>query len=349
MLKGHLLLAPLLAGAALLVPFPGHAVSNTNSPGADSMTYGKMKTYCFGRLQINLPLDAKLYACENKYSTAEILAVKGVREFRARINTTIEKLKNDEMSVYEYEKSLYPKVSDKQIIVGKADLSGERAYSIDAFAMSPGNMPGSDYFFFLSGKSYPERKIGHMISQYEKILSSVRYRAKQDAPTEPGFCFEEGFIASNGNRPRHEEAHLAFQLKHHPDIWIRINSVVHKNAEKPRPERSRLDIPGRLLPGKIVCDNHRPRKINGLEGEELLIHGASEDGARMAHAYIWEARGETGNPLDPHIYFEIATGAGETASSSLSTPQVRALYEAIAGTLRIRPTTETQPETNTTL
>jgi hypothetical protein len=303
--------------------------------------FDKTRTWCFGRYLVDIPVQTTLESNGNEYYASEINYGEGFPAFRDMVNATLEKLKSDK-DTYKYEKILYPESADRQIIIGKADLYGDIAYSVNAFTMSPRGRPGSGYFFYLSGSAYDEKKLDMVISKYRTILESVRYRHEGEIPVEPGFCFDHGFVATDGKTPVGEDANLAFTLKDYPDVWIRVTSHLIWRPERSLLERVKPGIFEAILPGAVRFIRRGKREINGMKGEEVLVFHPSEDETGTKHTYVWETLGEFGNPLKPAVQLEITAGEETDTGSSLSASQVLALYETVLKTIRIRPT-EAQP------
>jgi len=336
--KALLLLAALIvAGLAVfaLRPVPVPALS----PSELAM-FEPMKTYCFGRYQVDIPAKAVLEANGNSFLLGKINTGFGVPTYRELLKETLEKLKNKE-DRYEYVKSEYPEDSYKQIIIRRVDLFGEMSYGVDAFTLNPRGIPGGGYFFYLSEGSYDENRMDEIVSDYRKILNSVRYRPDSEIPKEPGFCFVDGFVADDGKTSQNEESNLAFKLKDYPDVWVRIESVTYHVKEKSLLERASPGALDSLLPGKkVTVISRKKREINGIDGEELLVSAPSRDGTGIDYVFTWETLGELSDPLKPCVQLEITTGEQHAGGSSLTTSQIRALYEAIVKTIRIRPVTE---------
>jgi hypothetical protein len=304
--------------------------------------FDKTRTWCFGRYLVDVPREAELKYQSNNYAVAKINSEFDVRKFRAMVNETLEKRKNVK-DIYEYSRSEYPEDSVRQIIVSMRNLWGHVAYAVDAFTLNPKYKPGSGYFFYLSGTAYPPENIDGVIEKYRNILSSVRYRFEDEIPQEPGFCFESGFVENDGKTSQPEYNNSQFRLKDHPDVLVTVVSSVHWIEEKPLLERFKGIE--KLFRGGEQIISAKAREINGLDGEEFLVSYPTRDKTGQNHLLRWETLGEIGNPLKPGIFLDIQTGHtldGGTVSS-LTTSEVRALYEAIVKTIRIRPTTGAKP------
>jgi len=304
--------------------------------------FDKTQTYCFGRYLVDIPLDAELKGQGNAYYATKIHTGFGIAEFNAKVNAALTKRKNEPgKRGFKYVKSVYPEGGDKQIVVGKADLWSTTAYSIDAFVRMSSQKKGAGQFFYLSEEGLPAKDIDAIVANYRNILAAIRYRAPRDIPAEPGFCIENGFIANDGKTPQAERAVLSFALKSHPDVRFSISSDLYFKQEKPLLQRMKESGVDERFPGKNRVITAGDRVINGMSGQESLDEFPSDDGTGVAQSFVWETLGEVANPLKASIHFNIFSGegvAGVTGVSSMSTQQIRALYEGIVKSIRIRPT-----------
>jgi hypothetical protein len=197
-----------------------------------------------------------------------------------------------------------------------------------------------NYYFHLTQNSFDEQRIESVIKNYrDKILPALRYRPDNEIPKEPGFCFENGFIALDGEQGRNEQASLYFDLKDYPDVRIKIRSEVRfVEAE------SLIELHDAVkgdMESWVQVDGVGKREVNGVQGEERLLSG-TKDGI-TEYIYKWHTLGEIGNPLKPELTLSIEVGSPKS-SASLTKEQVRALYETILESLRFRPVEAPKPE-----
>ncbi|MCL2591690.1 MAG: T6SS immunity protein Tli4 family protein, partial [Betaproteobacteria bacterium] len=293
-----------------------------------------------------MPVEVEAIGWDNSYNLGTIEVGFGVPKYREMLDATLKKLKNKE-DRYEYVKSEYPEGGDKQIIISRVDLFGDMSYAVDAFTLNPKYIPGAGYFFYLSGKSYDENRMDEIISRYKAVLSNIRYRPDSEIPTEPGFCFKDGFIANDGKVSQGEMVEVRFKLKSNPDVVIEISSDVSHVVFPPLLERlnageQKLPLISRMKISKI---RQGKREINGMPGEESVVTFPAEDKTGTVHDFSWETMGEMDNPLKPNIQIDVESGYDETGmggatASSLDTKQMLQLFEAIVKTIRFRPVTE---------
>jgi hypothetical protein len=232
--------------------------------------------------------------------------------------------------------------TDKRLILAKSQPFGRLMYSLDAYKFL-----GNGYTAISSVRALNKNNIQETVSDYETYLNGVRYRSDREIPKEAGFCIANGFIANDGKVSQVENANLYFKLKKNPDVAIRISSDVYFKKEKGLIERGKeatAKQPAEWTT-KIKVIKEGERIVNGRKGEEHLESFPSDDKMGTAHLLAWETLGEIGNPLTPGLSLRIYTGeggAGETLSSSISTQEVVAIYEAVIKSIRVRPVTGTQ-------
>ncbi|MDW5416656.1 T6SS immunity protein Tli4 family protein [Iodobacter sp. CM08] len=300
------------------------------------------KTYCFGRYLVDVPYVAELKGFGNKYLSTAIESGTGRDLFKKIIKEKIDALKNENTKRgFKYVNEEFAGDDEKRILISKADLYGDVAYGIDTFKINPKNKAGGSIYFYTAGQGYDDKRINEIIDKYKKLLNQTRYRTEKEIPKEPGFCFENGFVANDGKTSQPEEANLYFVLKNNPYVKIRIFSHVYFNKEQTLLER--IDSSGvmKKFLSKVKYNKQGKRIINGLNGEEALTTFPSDDETGIAHVFTWETLGEIGNPLFPSINLEIKTGdsgGSGTFPSTLSQQEAMALYETIVKSIRIRPT-----------
>ncbi|MBV8048880.1 MAG: hypothetical protein JO171_17155 [Paludibacterium sp.] len=299
--------------------------------------FDKTQTYCFGRYLVDIPLDAELKGQGNLYQGARITTEKiGPQVLQARIDKKRDALKQGTYAASYYQFKREIKLENNgTILLGYDDPFNTPMYSIDSFKWERGMA------FITSQGAYDDKTIDATVGRYSSYLRSLRYRAPRDIPTEPGFCINNGFIASDGKTSQVEKANLAFRVKNNQDVRIRIETEVRFRpwpSLLERQKKARLD---ERFPGLIKTIRSGELTVNGLTGEESLTSFPSDDKTGDAHNFTWETLGEESNPLKPDIVLAITSGegvAGVTGPSSMDTRQIQALYETIVKSIRLRPT-----------
>ena len=296
------------------------------------------RTYCFGRYLIDIPVDAPVVASGNEYISTQIKFEKlDASGFDKQVQAKENKYKNNaEEGGQKYVKTIFSDSKNKRLIVSLADTLGYKIYGIDTYKIA---RPGS--IFRTSDNNNSQKYLDNTIKAYETYLNTVRYRPTSNIPSEPGFCFENGFIPSEGKAPEDEQANLVFQFKNNPDVVIRVESVVYFGSQPSLLERlGQSNILLRIL-SSVKTINKGAREMNGMHGEEYLTKYPSDDKTGTASRMVWETMGRIADPLKPSIHLEVSTGEGSgggvTVPSSLTDKQTMALYEQVLNSIRIRP------------
>jgi len=295
------------------------------------------RTYCFGRYLIDIPADAPVVASGNEYISTQIKFEKlDASGFSGRVEAKENKYKNaDSEYNAKFVKLAYSKDNNKRIVISLLNAFGSKIYGIDAYKLA---RPG---YIFEANASISSDYFAASLDAYETLVNTVRYRPTSNIPSEPGFCFENGFIPSEGKAPEDEQANLVFQFKNNPDVVIRVESVVYFGSQPSLLERlGQSNILLRIL-SSVKTINKGAREMNGMHGEEYLTKYPSDDKTGTASRMVWETMGRIADPLKPSIHLEVSTGEGSgggvTVPSSLTDKQTMALYEQVLNSIRIRP------------
>jgi hypothetical protein len=305
---------------------------NTLDNAVETKMFEHTNTYCFGRFLVDIPREAALEGQSNEFYTKRIETALGKEEFYEEVKKILNKRKNETgKRGFKFLRNEYPEGGDIQIIVSKADLYGDIVYAIDVFALRK-----LGYYFYFTIEGYNENQIERIVDNWRKILPTLRYRPEYEIPREPGFCFENGFIAMESRQSWNEASSLYFILNEYPDVTIRISSDIMLVSEEPLIKR--LDESS--FEPWMRKESMRTREVNNnLKGSEVLLYG-KKDG-NLTHYFQFESFGEVKNPLKPTITMEVQTGGpidGKMVSTALTNEQVRALYEKVLNSIRPRPT-----------
>ena len=172
----------------------------------------------------------------------------------------------------------------------------------------------------------------------------LRPLSADEIPAEPGYCMEmdlgRAFIAGAPPPEQHEATEIQFGLKHHPDVKFRL--AMYPNGDKldesllVRAKKADAEMSATFMQG-VTTLRIGPRTVNTLPGEEI-VEGVREGFVRT-QSMRWETLGKIRDPLYPMINLEGKTGykGYKHTDSSLSDAQLLKLWDAIAGSIRLRP------------
>jgi hypothetical protein len=147
------------------------------------------------------------------------------------------------------------------------------------------------------------------VNRMRDALSRLRPRADTDIPTEPGFCFAGGPLASH---------------KHDRPLLERMGGMTQ--------------FLGNLATSVRVLRKGE-RQVGPYPGQEHLATAPGSNGMR-GHAFVWETQG--GGTLDtPAIKIELTTGYhdgnGNQQTTSLTDKEAMKLWDDILDSFRLRP------------
>jgi hypothetical protein len=307
---------------------------------------GRMKTWCFGRYLVDMPIEARLTGGDNEYLGTEIKTERMAREaFRERVEKRIERIKagyGDDANPSRDGRELDKRIDvgeDGVILVSHEPVFDDTHYYLDTFKFD------KEWVFMTSKPLLTASSLqqtNRSVDRFTKFVQTVRYRPEYEIPRDPGICLVYGFIANDENMEVTEDAILQFELKDNPDVVINIESSA--NIRDLQPSLLERMSSGQKLIMKfkgLKTLRSGKRRINGIPGEEWLIQGLSNDKLSSAHIFQWEAQGEVDNPDKPSLQLRIESGQGVlgvTGVSTMETPELLKIYEAIVKTIRLRPT-----------
>jgi hypothetical protein len=333
---------------ALLSGCAGPLLSDDPSPlsalnAMETTMDGRMKTWCFGRYLVDMPMEARRIGGYNQYLGTRVETERMTREaFRERVEKRIERIRAgyaDDAKSRRDHRVLDKRIDvgeDGVILVGHKPVFDDTHYYLDTFKFD------KEWVFMTSKPFYSTGGRDTGISDFTKFVQTVRYRPEYEIPRDPGICLVNGFIANDEDMEVTEDASLLFELKDNPDVVINIESSANiRNLQPSLLERvsSGQKLIQRFKGLKTIRSGKR--RINGIPGEEWLIQGPSDDETGTAHMFQWEAQGEVDNPDKPFLHFCIESGQGVfgvTGVSTMETPELLKIYEAIVKTIRLRPT-----------
>ena len=180
-----------------------------------------------------------------------------------------------------------------------------------------------------------------VLGKMEKALIHLRPRLDTEIPTEPGYCFEGGFIASP--EWESEEAGIDIDIAGHPDAFVSVwfYPLPMRKHDRPLLERMGgvLQFLGRLATSVRVLRSG-DRQVGPYRGQEHLATAPNSGGMR-GHSFIWETEGE-GTLDTPALKIELTTGhrdkSGNPQKTKLTDEQAMKLWDEVLNSFRVRPT-----------
>ena len=308
-----------------------------------------MKTVCVGRFLIDIPEGSAIQFSAARISGVEISPWPDYSEAKLKgdVDARVEEIgeKKNEYDLPSLEKRLvadavnfnasvlyYDRQKPLTMVSGGTKVIGtDDAISVEAFGLH-----GSTAYHF-KGEHFTVPRFENNVLDIVK-----RFEAQQDneIPSAAGFCVERGLVHEPIAPSDNESITLFAAVKGHPDIAIRLDTMV--NTERLQEPLLARDAKNRVKlehPSNFKSLQKRARSVNGIEGEELLDKVREQNGTN-AHMFTWASMGKLNDVLAPKITLELQTGKGrpgEPVDASLSDSAVLELWERVSSSVRLRP------------
>lgn len=300
----------------------------------DSQSHATAKTWCFGRFLIDLPVGAALSGDRFKYNFAQFEKPEAM-SFEKYVQLAENREAELRAKKHERDPSLLRVLQrpDKATLV----MSFWEADYSSAVVEIEGQRWVSGHRFTVKTDASKDKEV-QALTRMQDRLSRLRPRSDDDIPTDPGFCFDGGFVADT--EWKNERIDIAFDLPGMPDAFLSV-TVFPKDPDKNLLDRKSgaLQSLGAFATG-VRTLRERDRPIGPFKGQEILMT-APNSGANKGHVFIWETQGE-GSLDRPYIDIKFETGhsdgKGNAQKTRLTDEQAMALWDSIVSTLRIRPT-----------
>ena len=301
-------------------------------------------TYCIGRFLVDVPKGAQISGQAYQYLYGRIDSEHSAAaqdELAADVTKKESALRVKADQGYSLD-STVSAGADSKIVISKSEPFGRVHYAFDAFRADANTVfsmqasPFNDAIF--KNEVLPTLKT--------QLLPNLRARAAGEIPSQPGFCLKDGFIANSGSAAQFEDAGISFKFAQWPGVLVSVRTMTITKTGEPSLLK-RMDSGGvpdafKNLASRIQILRRGGREINGRSGEEMLSTVPAEGGFHL-HQFRWEAQGTSvDEPLKPTLIVELQSGMtlsnGEPVRPKLTDDQAIAVFDAVASSLRIRPT-----------
>ena len=309
-----------------------------NEERTNSMNQFKInKTFCFGRMLFKLPEDIAIQVQTYKFAWNTIEQKKQDKEeFQKEINILRDTLNHSKHNID-------PNLLKEDITLKNSDriLFYWESKGIRALVDYKGFAWRNGFSYTIHGTVRPDRLL---IGQHglTKILTNLRYRAPDEIPTTPGFCFENGFIADDGKDYQYEEFNMIFGIKSHPDVTFNIFITPKTLLDSPSllERLKNYKIPDQYKKdwNKVITvlkqEKYDTKYLTGeISADSLFVKEESED---KAHSFRWENQGVYQDDLRPSVVLELDAGHPGHTKSSLSDQEAMELFEEIINNIQPR-------------
>lgn len=322
-----------------------------------------LKPRCVGRYLIDVPDDALSTGTATiqgvTFETKRMSVDEFTREmtaYEARLKAT----KNTYGYRVLYDYGQVPNTPQSRYFVTLSDLgdTADLSRAIEAYKWDAGyqiklrieasDWVNSTYKIEVQNTPYavPDLKINDVPEKTRLVLNlaaSVRGRSNHEIPTEPGVCFQDGFLprkAATGEEVSilfalKDKADVSFTLKTDTDLRERPKDTLLNRLPEIRSEIKDPNTNGHIIRSGAV-------DVSSIKAEELLLSGTTA--ARIpGHNFTLQANTATSGALTPYLVLDMGNGdfssftGDEIQKASLTEGEAIALWDVVSRTLRPRP------------
>lgn len=317
-----------------------------------SQLFLKTKLVCFGRYALEIPVEAQLVWRSASFPSEVEVFPGGLDASKQRIKDDIAKLKEDDKTVEITYNQPGPIENSWQIRY----YPGKNAKSVGLYFFNTYINKG-ELTFILSGSLKGETEEAAAARQVIRA-KSLRLRAPDEIPAEPGYCIEHGFMAGTSYKDQ-EMVNVGIVIPSLPDVSFSVSS--NKNAygdytpeEFEKIQRPKLSLLARIKEAQDDQGIHYPnrtvlregkRNVHHWRGEESLIR--RKDGT---HDFEWALVGtprDVANPSEfsAQMFTKVEHNTvGAAKSASLSDDEAVALWDKLLSGLKFRVKVPGAPE-----
>lgn len=307
--------------------------------------FAKTKLLCFGRYTLQVPDEAQLIWGSSWFPSDIGIVKGGPNALKHRVESDIAKLKGaDETAEITYNKE-GPIEGSWQIRYYESESAKKFGlHFFDTYV----NM--GDLSFILGGSVDDGQTEASAAAREALRAKSIRLRAPNEVPTEPGYCIEHAFMADDLYSDQ-EMVSAGIYIPSLPDVTFSISS--NKDAygdyspeEFEKTERAELSLLARIKQAKDDQGIHYPsrtvlregkRDVQHWHGEESLIR--RKDGT---HDFEWALVGKPKDVANPsefgaQMYTKVEHNTvGAAKAASLSDDEAVALWDKLLSGLKFR-------------
>jgi len=325
-----------LASAILMAVGCGEATQSDTGqkPMSESQTIAS-RPLCVGRFLIDVPVDVQVVGTQTTTSsTAGAVSIERAvtkAAFVAKMEDIKAKLQSAPHHTEGTRLSEQLRPDDATYIFRyRKNSAGTRAYQIDGYRWVESNM-------FTINSSAANDSFLSTIADVKRGLSTMTPRDTWSIPTEPGFCFDNGFLPGRENSFEATGVQLSFEA--YPGVSIFMETRTRSfSAEKEAGLIERTDWAMTLMDASdkpIVLRRRQDRPVlSGLAEEVLWKH--KRDGYYQLKGDA-EMNGQAGDPGKPDTAFSIILDQPGDGSLQPNEEKVIQLWDAVINSVRLRP------------
>lgn len=315
--------------------------------------FAKTKLICFGRYAMEVPEEAQLIWGEASI-TGDIKIINGGLEASQRqVAADIAKIKKKSDTAEITHNMAGPVATSWQIRYYESETAKE--YKLHFFNTYVNK---GDLTFILGGSVGQVDTEEVAAAKQEAFARSLRLRASDEIPNEPGYCIDHAFI-SDKQYADQETVSVGIYLPSLPDVTFSIDSsknayADYSPADFEKNERAKLSLLARIEQAKKDQGASYPsrallregkRDVQHWHGEESLIK--RKDGT---HDFEWAFVGTPRDVANPSEYGAVMftkvkhNVVGAAHAASVSDDEAVALWDKLLSGLKFRVKVPSAPE-----
>lgn len=291
---------------------------------------------CVGRFLIDVPPDAKVTWTRTSTSgtagTISALTSVAKTAFRSKMDGIEAELRK---APHQTEGSRLSEVvrPDDSVWIFRYRKSevGARVYQIDGYHLS-----GDTLYTVNSSSSNDGFHEG--VQAVQRGLTALQFREIWAIPTEPGFCFDHGFLP--GRRSTFEATGVQISSAQFPGVMIAFETQTNEQGKFPGP-----DLIARTEQGQDILEPSRratllrknpKRSVGGRFGQEMMLKRQPGGGLQLSGSL--EINAEPGRIDAPGIVFSLVLDPpAKPGEMSTKEEDAMKLWDTIVDSVRLRP------------
>ena len=315
--------------------------------------FAKTKLVCFGRYALKVPQEAQLVWGSIWIPSPVEVFPRGAEARDRLVQADIAEIKRFERTAEITFEAGEPSAGSHQI-----------RYFEDKFAKRDGALLFKTYgergdFIFVTADAVSRGETEELVvGRQAAWAKSLRLRALDEVPDEPGFCGEHSFIADT-RYERQEMANAGIFLPSLPDVTFSVSSNKKAYRDYPKEEfekvwRLKLSLLGRIAAAKADQPGTYPSRDVLREGKRIVQHWHGEESLFKrrdgAHDFEWAFVGtpmDVANPSEFHAVMHTKVEhntVGAAKAASLSDDEAVALFDKLLSGLKFRVKVPGAPE-----
>jgi hypothetical protein len=307
--------------------------------------FEKQKIVCFGRYALSVPEEARVLWGTTAFPSDVLVFKGGMDAIKEKVAADIAKLKFEDRTAAITYNDKGPVEGSWQIRYFDSDAAKELNLHFFNTYIS-----AKDLFFVIGGEVKHGQTEAQAADHVAKDARSLRLREERDAPSEPGYCVEHGFMAS-ASYDDQEMVNVGIHLPSLPDVTFSVSSNKDAYGDYPKAEFEKMKVEKLSLLARIRAAQEQqgvlyPQRTPLREGKRDVQHWHGEESlirrSDGVHDFEW---GFVGTPTDVanpaeflvNMYSKVEHNTvGAAKAASLSDAEAVALWDKLLSGLKFR-------------